>query len=65
MKFKTCCYKLLLQKEVIHPCMREEGGFISSAFTRKKKDQSFRKVLNSSIKTLNIKPSKWIPFQAF
>ena len=42
MKFKNCCYKLLLQKEVIHPCMREEGGFISSAFTRKKKGSVFQ-----------------------
>ena len=41
----------LLPKEVIYPCMREEDGFMSSIFTREKRDGSYRMILN--LKQLN------------
>ena len=41
----------LLQKEVINSCMREEGDFISSTFTREKRDGSCKTILN--LKQLN------------
>ena len=36
----------LLQKKVIYLCMREEGDFMSSIFTREKRDSSYRMILN-------------------
>ena len=36
----------LLQKKVIYLCMREEGDFMSSIFTREKRDCSYRMILN-------------------
>ena len=41
----------LLPKEFIYPCMREEDGFMSSAFTREKRDGSYSMILN--LKQLN------------
>ena len=41
----------LLQKKVIYPCMREERDFMSSIFTREKRDGSYRMILN--LKQLN------------
>ena len=38
--------KKLLAKGVIMECERDKGGFISTNFTRHKKDGSFRAVLN-------------------
>ena len=35
-----------IQKEVIYPCMREESDFMSSIFTREKRDGSYRMILN-------------------
>ena len=49
----------LLPKEFIYPCMREEGGFMSSAFTREKRDGYYRMILN--LKQLN----KRIEYQHF
>ena len=43
--------KKLLAKGVIMECERDKGGFISTIFTRQKKDGSFRTVLN--LKHLN------------
>ena len=40
----------LLQKEVIYPCMREEGDFIPSMFTREKRDGSYRMILKKTEK---------------
>ena len=45
MKFKN------LQKEVMYPCMREEGDFMSSIITREKRNDSYRMILN--LKQLN------------
>ena len=36
----------LLQKEVMYPCMREEGDSMSSIFTREKRDGSHKMTLN-------------------
>ena len=41
----------LSQKELIYPCMREEGDFMLSIFTREKRDGFYRMVLN--LKQLN------------
>ena len=41
----------LLQKEIIYPCMREEGNFMSSIFSPEKRDGSYRMILN--LKQLN------------
>ena len=43
--------KKLLDKGVIIECERDKGGFISTIFTRQKKDGSFRTILN--LKHLN------------
>ena len=43
--------KKLLAKGVIIECERDKGGFISTIFTRQKKDGSFRTILN--LKHLN------------
>ena len=36
----------LLQKQVMYPCMREEGDSMSSIFTREKSDGSHKMTLN-------------------
>ena len=36
----------LLEKEVISECNREKGDFVSSVFTRKKKNGNMRTILN-------------------
>ena len=41
----------LSQKELIYPCVREEGDFMLSIFTREKRDGFYRMVLN--LKQLN------------
>ena len=41
----------LLKKGVITKCQKEEDNFISTVFTREKKDSTFRTILN--IKYLN------------
>jgi len=45
----------LLKKEVIAPCERENGDFVSSLFTRPKKDGSKRMILNLKQFNKNIK----------
>ena len=49
----------LLKKGVIKECDSEKGGFISTAFTRRKKDGGMRTILN--LKQLN----KHITYQHF
>ena len=39
-------FKKRLAKGVIIECERDKGGFISTIFTRQKKDGSFRTILN-------------------
>ena len=41
----------LSQKEVIYPCMREEGDFMLSTFTRQRRDGFYRMIFN--LKQLN------------
>ena len=36
----------LLEKDVISECNREKGDFVSSAFTRKKKNGNMHTILN-------------------